>query len=175
MTGDGFDMFVANGADEVMLMTAFQKNNIENEGIQLLDQGQHSYIYPEALEMRWDWAKKYAGRDEMKFPPEWEFGQMGSNSLVLQPLELFKYVIGNDRSYKEILTADYTMVNNVLNKIYRSNVSGLPPYNVDIFESFEILRADTSLYKFKPGKDNGRIFLKNTGDRKSTRLTPVTQ
>jgi hypothetical protein len=50
------------------------------------------------------------------------------------------------------------MVNNVLNKIYRSNVSGLPPYNVDIFESFETLHADTSVYEFKPGKDNGRIF-----------------
>jgi hypothetical protein len=159
MTGEGFDMFVANGADEVLLMTAFQKNNIENEGIQLLGQGEHANIYPEALEMTWDWAKKYAGRDQEKFPGDWQFGRRGSNSLVLQPLELFKYVIGNERSYKEILTADYTMVNNILNKIYRSNVSGLPPYNVDIFESYETLQTDNSIYKFKPGKDNGRIFL----------------
>ena len=29
MTGEGFDKFVANGADEVLLMTAFQNGNIE--------------------------------------------------------------------------------------------------------------------------------------------------
>ncbi len=38
MTGDGFDMFVANGADEVLLMTAFQKANIENEGLRNIGQ-----------------------------------------------------------------------------------------------------------------------------------------
>ena len=46
----------------------------------------------------------------------------------------------------------------MLNKIYRSNVSGLPPYRLDIFENREILNADTSIYEFKSGKDNGRIF-----------------
>ena len=162
MTGDGFDMFVANGADEVMLMTAFQKNNIENEGIQILALGQHSDQYPEALNMRFDFEKKYGHRLDENVPHEWDFTRTGSDSLVLQTLELFKYIIKNDRSYKEILTADYTMVNNVLNKIYRSNVSGLPPYSLDIFESYKTLHADTTIYEFKPGKDNGRIFFNET-------------
>jgi len=110
--------------------------------------------------MRWEWGKKYASRnwEEENVPSTWDWEIQGEHSLVLQPLELFKYVINNDRNYKEILTADYTMVNNVLNKIYRSNVSGLPPYSLDIFESFDTLEADTSIYQFKPGKDNGRIF-----------------
>jgi hypothetical protein len=165
MTGDGFDRFVADGADEVLLMSAFQKGTIDATGLQILNQGQHSDIYPEALEMLWEFGKKYSGRDDREYPSRWELQCIGISSLILQPLELFKYVIGNDRSYKEILTADYTMVNNVLNKVYRSNVSGLPPYNVDIFESWDTLNANTSVYEFKPGKDNGRIFLKNIEDK----------
>ena len=161
MTGDGFDMFVANGADEVLLMTAFQKAQIENGGLHILASNPNTMLYPEAAKMRWDFGKKYGSRPH---DPEkcniydWDYERYGTNSLVLQPLELFKYVINNDRSYKEILTADYTMVNNVLNKIYRSNVSGLPAYNLDIFEDCDTLHSDTSVYEFKPGKDNGRIF-----------------
>ena len=40
MTGKGFDMFVANGADEVLHITAFQNGNIESEGLHILDEGQ---------------------------------------------------------------------------------------------------------------------------------------
>ena len=52
MTGKGFDMFVANGADEVLHITAFQNGNIESEGLHILDEGQHSEMYPEAAQMR---------------------------------------------------------------------------------------------------------------------------
>ena len=129
MTGDGFDMFVANGADEVLLVSAFQKASIEREGLRIIGQPNgSSQLYPEGMKMRWEFGKKYGDRDFEDGPEDWRFEQHGINSLTLQPLELFKYVINNDRSYKEILTADYTMVNNVLNKIYRSNVSGLPAY-----------------------------------------------
>ena len=67
-------------------------------------------MYPEAMKMRWDFGKKYGSMG--KRSKDWAFSNK-DQSLVLQPLELFKYVINNDRSYKEILTADYTMVNNV--------------------------------------------------------------
>ena len=51
MTGDGFDMFVANSADEVLLVTAFQNTNIENEGLQILDWSEKTDMYPEAMKM----------------------------------------------------------------------------------------------------------------------------
>ena len=168
MTGDGFDMFVANGTDEVLLITAFQKAQIENRGLHILAQNNNTMLYPEAAQMRWDWAKKFGSRPHKEDQcniHDWDFEQYGTNSLVLQPLELFKYVINNDRSYKEILTEDYTMVNNVLNKIYRSNVSRLQPYNLDIFDNCETLNADTSMYQFTAGKDNGRIFYNNDDPR----------
>jgi len=159
MKGDGFDLFVANGADEVLLVTAFQKASIENEGLRIIGQtGGSSLLYPEGMKMRWDFGKKYGDRDFEDGPEDWRFEQHGINSLTLQPLELFKYVINNDRSYKEILTADYTMVNNFIGKAYRSDVSGLPPYDVDMFATWDSYNADTSVYQFKPGKDNGRIF-----------------
>ena len=47
----------------------------------------------------------------------------------------------------------------MLNKIYHSNVNGLPAYRLDIFENWDTLNADTSIYKFKPGKDKRRVFL----------------
>ena len=34
MTGDGFDIFIANGADEVLLDTTFQKAPIDRSGLQ---------------------------------------------------------------------------------------------------------------------------------------------
>ena len=83
--------------------------------------------------MRYDWGKRFGGRERVNnedcYLYPWDFERIGRHSLTLQPLELFKYVIDNDKNYKEITTADYTMVNNVLHKVYRSNVSGLPPYN----------------------------------------------
>ena len=76
-----------------------------------------------------------------------------------------------DKNYKEILTADYTMVNNVLNKIYRSNVSGLPPYKLEIFESWDKLNTNTSLYQIKSSKDNRRIFNSDSNLTKHFRET----
>ena len=91
----------------------------------------------------------------MNAPIDRDLKDHGGNSLVLRLLELFKYVVNNDRSYKEILTADYTMVNNVLNKIYRSNVSGFPPYKLEIFESWDKLNANNLYIRSSLAKTTG--------------------
>ena len=53
MTGDGFDMFVANGADEVMLLTTFQKSGLKQPGLQITSpSNEYIMLYPEAANMR---------------------------------------------------------------------------------------------------------------------------
>ena len=91
----------------------------------------------------------------MNAPIDRDLKDHGGNSLVLRLLELCNYVVNNDRSYKEILTADYTMVNNVLNKIYRSNVSGFPPYKLEIFESWDKLNANNLYIRSSLAKTTG--------------------
>ena len=84
ITGDGFDMFVANGADEVLLMTVFQNGNIESEGLQILNRSSQAKMYPEAMKMRWDFGRKYGGKESDDTPKDWDFERQGSHSLVLQ-------------------------------------------------------------------------------------------
>ena len=43
-------------------------------------------------------------------------------SIREEPLELIAHVVMNDKPYSEILTADYTMVDDALNVLYRSNL-----------------------------------------------------
>ena len=160
MTGEGFANFVGDGANEVMLISGFEGHGLESGGLRILDHHQVQDRYPEALKIRLEWMNKYIDErgqnGENGEPGLWRFGQDSELSHMRQPLELFKYIITNERSYKEIVTADYTMVDSLLNRVYRSNVSGLPAYTVDKFETRETLRDQTS-YVFKPGKDRGRV------------------
>jgi len=160
MTGEEFSNFVGDGANEVMLISGFEAHGLESGGLRILDHHEVTNRYPEALKIRLEWLNKYLderGQNGVDGKPGlWRFGQDSELSHMRQPLELFKYVITNDRSYQEIVTADYTMVDSLLNRVYRSNVSGLPEYNVDRFETRETLKTQTS-YIFKPGKDRGRV------------------
>ena len=54
-----------------------------------------------------------------------------------ETLELVKYIVLNDRSYQEILTADYTMVN---------------PYLNVAFKTGKTFNDNTDLYKWQPAK-----------------------
>ncbi|WP_096087339.1 c-type cytochrome [Agaribacterium haliotis] len=44
-----------------------------------------------------------------------------NKSLAEEPLELIAYIVENDRPYSEILTADYTVVDEALDLLYQSN------------------------------------------------------
>jgi len=50
-------------------------------------------------------------------------GSVYSYSTSNETLELLKYIVLNDRSYKEIITADYTMVNPFLNVAFKTGLT----------------------------------------------------
>ena len=58
-------------------------------------------------------------------------------SMAKVPLELIAYIIENDRSYKEVVTADYMMMNPIISEILNGGV---------VFED------ENNPLVFKPGK-----------------------
>ena len=57
-------------------------------------------------------------------------------------LELITYIIENDRSYKEVVTADYMMMNPIISEILNGGV---------VFED------ETDPLVFKPGRNQGQV------------------
>jgi hypothetical protein len=74
--------------------------------------------------------------DAVNWLREWFWGMTQS------PLELIAYVIENDRSYQEVLTADYMMLNPRTNEILNGGLT------------FE---ADANHRNYLPGSNNGQI------------------
>ena len=73
-------------------------------------------------------------------------------AMIREPLELIAYIVENDRSYKEVVTADYTMVNQFSAMAYRADVAfDEPMYDDDGF--YDRSRLNT----FKPAKNSGHI------------------
>jgi hypothetical protein len=67
--------------------------------------------------------------------------------MIREPLELIAYIVENDRSYKEVVTADYTMVNQFSAMAYRADVTfDEPMYDDDGFYDRSHLNT------FKPAK-----------------------
>ena len=74
-----------------------------------------------------------------------------SNYVRRQPLELVSYVIENERPYTEILTADYIMVNSVLNITYQAGADFIDQSNVEEWQPGTInnyvLHNENSIWK----------------------------
>ena len=153
MTGEGFEQFLIEGADEVgKFVSAFVDAGQESHSMILMHD-----TTPVGTELVIDFETKYGDRHHEEGPVQWQFTRDYSSSVARQPVELIKYIVTNDRNYQEVLTADYTMVNTFINKVYRSNVSGLPSFSIDLYKDFETYHAYNGLQVFKPGKNNGRV------------------
>jgi len=73
-------------------------------------------------------------------------------SVVQEPLELIAHVVETGKSYKEVLTADYTMVTPVSALAYRSETDFVGSI-IDEDGFFDV----ATLRKFQPGKNRGHI------------------
>ena len=131
MQGQAFRGFIIRGANDRLLTDAFI-----NGGIFLEISDPNSFYYPILAEKQY--SRTIAGNKNYYI----EFGDKLSSGLARSPLELIYFIVSNDRSYTEILTADYMMLNPQASEIYRSGLT---------FDS-----DDPS--QFKPGKNFGQIF-----------------
>ena len=73
-------------------------------------------------------------------------------SVVQEPLELIAHIVETDQSYKEVLTADYTMVTPISALAYRSDT----PFETEIIDDQGFYDPEI-LSNFKPGKNYGHV------------------
>ena len=93
-------------------------------------EGFANYIYRAAN----DWflnAGSQFDNYELKFgtyakSPEYKVRQAIYSALRREPLELMRFIVENDRPYSEVVTADYTLVNADLSKLYAAVDANIP-------------------------------------------------
>ena len=149
MRGDAFHDFLISGADDQLLTDGLMRG---------LDFDiQFNPRYPALAEFRRNLPEEQPTVEEGEFQrkpfltaddTEWE----ARWAVHREPLELIAYVVETNRSYKEVLTADYTMVNPITNIAYRSGVA------------FEGIWLDEEGYlnrrllnQFKPARNKGYV------------------
>ncbi len=132
MQGDNFHDFLITGANDRLFTDAF----LNGLGFELSDL--NSSFYPlGANKQFFDRPETDEAQDtKYHWQNQWRWG------LARAPLELIAYIVMNDRSYQEVVTADYMMVNIRTSEILNSGVE---------FET-----NDHRIYK--PGENRGQII-----------------
>ncbi|MBO6656089.1 MAG: DUF1588 domain-containing protein [Pseudomonadales bacterium] len=133
MEGDEFHEFLTRGANDRLLTDAF----INNLFFEAADT-QGGY-FPDAANRKYNEAVA-AGGDQNLDWNDWQ--QQWYWGMARAPVELIAYVVKNDRSYQEVVTADYMMVNYITNDLLNAGN--------------EFSTTDPAL--FKTGTNNGQIL-----------------
>ncbi len=102
MSGDGFESFLMETANDRLLTEAFSTN---------LFSVVHRLRYPNSFQ--YYQTPNTIGSDK----------RLTAEALAAEPLRLVSHVVTNERPYTEVLTADYIMVNPYSAEIYGGNVA----------------------------------------------------
>jgi hypothetical protein len=150
MKGEGFHDFLTTGAND-RLLTEGLNNGIDfqfdNRG-RFPDFMQFERSLPEDRPEEFN-TEEYRDRP---FLNQGSANREFRQALIREPLELIAYIVENDRPYKEVVTADYTMVNQFSAMAYRADVTfDEPMYDDDGFYD------RSRLNMFKPAKNSGHI------------------
>lgn len=127
MQGEGFHEFLIEGANDRLLTDKWLNAHP--------DAFDGNFVYFPAMAKK-NHELSVAERDE----EYWNWWHQGKLAFTRAPLELIAYVVENERSYKEILTADYTMLNPFTNEAFRGDAT---------------FDQNATLHDFKPGKIRG--------------------
>lgn len=113
MDGDGFHDFLTTGANDRLFTDAFFGNlNFDASDLNA------SVFFPIGATRYYEDVAETDEEEQAKFQwnLRWRWG------LARAPLELIAYIVMNDRSYQEVLTADYMMLNYMTGDILNSEV-----------------------------------------------------
>ncbi|GJM14028.1 MAG: hypothetical protein DHS20C12_24310 [Pseudohongiella sp.] len=110
MSGDGFESFLMEAANDRLLTEAFSTNLFG-----VVDR----FYYPNSLQYFQVAAPVGSGK------------RLTSEALAQEPLRLVTHVVTNERPYTEVLTADYIMVNPFSAEVYGGNVTFDNPSDPD--------------------------------------------
>ncbi|ASP40647.1 hypothetical protein CHH28_19125 [Bacterioplanes sanyensis] len=147
MTGEGFDQFVLEGANDRLLTNKWA--NGRTPALDLLYDGGDRFPYIEARLQPLNEAVNNATSEAQREAAErarnqaWE---RTNEALAMAPLQLIRYIVTSERPYTEVLTADYIMVNPYSNDVYNTGVSFANDQNEDDWRPARI----TSGYSLGP-------------------------
>ena len=148
MEGDGFKDFLLSGAND-RLLTDGLMNGLDffistkdrypqlSEFLQTLPEER-----PEKYQNYHD--KPFLTRNDAEWAFRW--------AVHREPLELIAHVVMNDKPYSEVLTADYTMVNQFSNIAYRSELT----FDAE-FADEDGFHDRSQFSRFLPGSNTGHI------------------
>ena len=112
MEGPGFHDFLITGANDRLHTDAFLSGLTMEVGD--LNNG---WAFPVGAKKYYDLGSKI--EDGFTHPPwfqQWGWG------MAKAPLELIAHAVEDDRSYKEVVTADYMMMNPIVSEILRGGI-----------------------------------------------------
>jgi len=149
MDGEGFHEFITTGANDRLLVSGLLNGLDFN-----FDRGRYPNFVnfrrslpeyrPEEFNTEEYWDYPFLTQNDASWNMDW--------SIVQEPLELIAHVIMTDKPYRQILTADYTMVNMATDPIYRADTGFSENYTDE--KGF----YDRSEFRtFRPGTNNGHV------------------
>ena len=153
MEGEGFHEFIITGAQD-RLLTEGLVNGV--------DGGVPDAHYPVFDQLRravaQDWPENNNGDDECPMLVINDIDEDVNWSASREPAELIAHVIMTDKPYRQILTADYTMVNAVTDLVYRSGVGFANDCSQSRGYIEEGYYDKRELAAFEPGRNLGYIL-----------------
>ncbi len=136
MTGDAFHEFLTRGANDRLLTDAYIDGGLPLDAADL-----NFPFFAIGADFQYQFYLANGGfggtGGDRTWNRDWYWG------LGRAPVELFAYIVSNDRDYREVVTADYYMVNRQTNKFLNGGAT---------------FTADEAANVFKPGVNRGQIL-----------------
>ncbi|MBT5604258.1 MAG: DUF1588 domain-containing protein [Gammaproteobacteria bacterium] len=146
-----FPQFLARAANDRLLTDAFidgtpiEQSNINGNGFYPLGSNAQAEIQAQGSEGSFYWQHKW---------DHWAWG------LARAPVELIAYIVDNDRDYREVVTADYMMMNYAVNDFLAGGASFDPGDPALLPYCNEMPSEPCIDYRiFKPGYHRGQTVL----------------
>ncbi|MGJ8678973.1 DUF1588 domain-containing protein [Paraglaciecola sp.] len=150
MTGDGFHQFLLRGANDNLLTDLLLLDLDQVSSLKATD-----YNYPAYTNKLYSFKE-----DDVSWYNRRQYEIPLNYAITRAPLELIAYVVEEDKPYSEVLTADYLMVNEASNLMYK----GLDEDGVDFSDAASRRPYLKESDIFLPTTDKGRYLSTGPGN-----------
>ena len=148
MNGTGFREFVIRGANDRLLVDGL----LNGLNFDIDTRGRYPALAELLVSLPEERPEEYEDYHSKPFLTRWDAEWAFRWAITREPLELIAHVVMNDLSYRQVVTADHTMVNAFSDLAYRSDTG----FSHDFSDASGFY--DRSEYQnFKPGYNDGHI------------------
>ncbi|MEK9990463.1 MAG: DUF1588 domain-containing protein [Halieaceae bacterium] len=146
MQGEGFHDFLITGANDQLLTDAFMNG--------LFPVQAWSSFFPRVAEINEQLFEAVGGEERYHNNEKWELWKAQNYGHARAPTELIAYVVENDLSYKEVLTADFEMMTPLTGDLFDSDIKWAEPIVYDgNYTDFHM--------QFRPGVNAGQKWFED--------------